>query len=170
MIRRSLVCALALMLGGCSAGLRYILDEYGGIPVREVALSDDTYRVFDKPSASRMMVTSSYRSALNQGLGKGALLGALDTTPPRPLFEAAAMAYLRETGRASCRVTDAYLLVQPQFEVKYDCTPLPAGVVGQAQRKPTQAQPVVAAPPAISEVVAPEPKLSESDRVMMMRD
>lgn len=111
---------LATGLSGC-AGVNYIVENYSNIEVREVTMPDDTYRVFDKPNESRMMVTSSLSSAAGQGLGKGLLLNAIDTTPPGPLFEAAANRYLAETGRPECEASSVVLLVQPQFEVKYRC-------------------------------------------------
>lgn len=167
-------CAFALLLlGGCSAGLKYVMDEYSGMQPHQVAMPDDTYRVFDKPQASRMMVTSSLSSAAAQGFGRGLVFGAIDTTPPKPLFEAAARAYLAETGRASCRITDAYILVQPQFEVRYDCTPQQAppvvGAPAQRGRGQQAAAPVRPAPvaPIQPTPFEPEPVMSERDRVLM---
>ncbi len=119
-----IVVALTSTLGGC-ASVNYIMNEYQGISAQEVKMPDDTYRIFDKPAASKLMVTSSLSSAAGQGFVRGLTLGAVQTDSPKPLFEAAALQFLTENGRPSCRVIDAYLLVRPQWEVKYDCTPLP---------------------------------------------
>jgi hypothetical protein len=116
--------ALCAGLGGC-ASVNYILQEYQGVTVQEVKMPDDTYRIFDKPALSKLMVTSSLSSAAGQGFVKGLTFGAVPTDAPKPLFEAAALQFLTESGRARCRVVDAYILAQPQWEVKYDCTPLP---------------------------------------------
>ena len=118
------IIALFLSLGcfGC-AGINYAAQQYSGVRVEEVAMPDDTYRIFDKPAENRMMVTSSLAAAMGQGLGAGLLLNAIDNTPPKPRFDAAALQYLENTGRPGCRVVDLYLLVKPQFEVKYDCAP-----------------------------------------------
>lgn len=114
---------LGFSLAGC-AGMSYAMQEYSGVTIEEVVMPDDTYRIFDKPQQGKMMVTSSIGAAAARGFGEGLLLGAVDNTPPKPLFDAAALAYLRKTGRNNCRVVESYLLVKPQFEVKYEC---PAG-------------------------------------------
>jgi hypothetical protein len=40
------IVALCVTLGGC-ASVNYILQEYQGVPVQEIRMSDDTYRIFD---------------------------------------------------------------------------------------------------------------------------
>lgn len=122
MTKLGIVVVLCTTLGGC-ASLNYIMAEYQGVTVQEVRMPDDTYRIFDKPTQSKLMVTSSLASATGQGVSKGLTFGAASGEPPKPLFEAAALQYLNESGRPSCRVTDAYVLAQPQWEVKYDCSP-----------------------------------------------
>lgn len=136
-MRGALVIGLCLALAGC-ASVNYIIDEYRGVPVMEVKMPDDTYRVFDKPAQNKMMVTSSLSSAAGQGFARGLTFGAAPTDPPKPLFEAAALQFLNENGRAGCRVVDAYLLARPQWEVKYDCTPVvvaPAPLTSQPQQR-----------------------------------
>lgn len=123
MLKIGVLTVASAMLGGC-AGISYTMNEYQGVQVEEVSMPDDTYRIFDKPAANKMMVTSSLGSSAAQGFGSGLLLNAVDNTPPKPLFDAAALQYLQNTGRNGCRVVDSYLLVKPQFEVKYDCAPL----------------------------------------------
>lgn len=133
---------LGFGLSGC-ASINYIVNEYRGIEVREVKMPDDTYRVFDKPAESKMMVTSSLGSAAGQGFAKGLTFGAAQTEPPKPLFEAAALQFLTDSGRPGCRVLDAYLLASPQWEVKYDCSPVlasiqpaPSGRTGRQKSSP----------------------------------
>jgi hypothetical protein len=116
------IVALCTALGGC-ASINYIMQEYQGVPVAEVTMPDDTYRIFDKPAANKLMVTSSLASAAGQGFVRGLTLGTAPTDGPKPLFEAAALQFLDESGRHGCRVVDAYLLARPQWEVKYDCSP-----------------------------------------------
>ncbi|MET4630458.1 hypothetical protein ABIB83_007510 [Bradyrhizobium sp. I1.8.5] len=131
----TMAAVLAVALAGC-ASINYIIDEYRGVEVRDVKMSDDTYRVFDKPAQNKMMVTSSLSSAAGQGFARGLTLGAAPTEPPKPLFEAAALQFLTENGRPGCRVTDAYLLASPQWEVKYDCTPQAAAASPKPSRRP----------------------------------
>jgi len=118
-----IISVLGILLSGC-AGMGYAIDNYSGVPVHHHQTTGDTWRIFDKPSESRMMVTSSIGSAIAQGLGQGLLLNAVDNTPPEPRFRQAARGYLDLTNREECEITDAYLIVRPQFEVTYEC---PAG-------------------------------------------
>jgi len=115
-----LIAVLSILLAGC-AGMGYALDNYSGVPVYHVQAAGDTWRVFDKPDESRMMVTSSVGAAMAQGLGRGLLLNAVDNTPPEPQFRQAARQYLDATNREECEIADAYLIITPQFEVIYEC-------------------------------------------------
>jgi hypothetical protein len=45
--------ALCAALGGCAL-INYIIEEYHGIPVQEVKMPDDTYRIFDKPPSASL--------------------------------------------------------------------------------------------------------------------
>jgi hypothetical protein len=122
------IVMLCTALSGC-ASVNYIMQEYQGIPVVDVRMPDDNYRIFDKPAASKLMATSSLASAAGQGFVRGLTLGAVPTDSPKPLFEAAALQFLTESGRPNCRIVDAYLLARPQWEVKYDCSPPPVAVL-----------------------------------------
>ncbi|MBI3700021.1 MAG: hypothetical protein HY242_06175 [Afipia sp.] len=97
------------------------VQEYSFVDVKYVTMPDDTYRVFDKPEANKMLVSSSIASATAQSLRANLMLK--NDTPPKANFEAAASEYLSSSGRGDCRITDSYLLIAPQYEVKYDCTP-----------------------------------------------
>lgn len=116
------IAALCAVLGGC-AGVSYAIDEYSGVEVKNIQMPDDNYRVFDKPAQNKMMVTPSLAASAGQGFASGLLLNAVDNTPPKPRFDAAALQYLENTGRQGCRIVDSYVVVKPQFEIKYDCTP-----------------------------------------------
>jgi len=104
---------------GC-ASFSYITQAYNGVPVQQVSTQYDTFRVFDKPTENRMMITSSLASAAAQGFTGGLLLNPTATASPKPIFEEAALAYLKQTGR-NCKIMDGYLLVNPQWEFKYSC-------------------------------------------------
>lgn len=123
--------AAALLLTGCGAGIGYILDEYRGTEVKAFEVEgEDTYRIFDKPDKSKLMITPSIGAAAGAGVASGLTFHAVDTVPPKPVFERAALGYLESTGRR-CRILDAYLLVRPQWEVKYDCR-IPAAPAAEA--------------------------------------
>jgi hypothetical protein len=125
--------AVALALGGCGAGVQYIMDEYRGVPVQEVVMPEDTYRVFDKPTENKMMLTPSLGATAGMGVAQGLTFNSFDATPPKPVFEAAAAQFLRNSGR-SCELLETYLLVKPQWEVKYRCT-APGAPAPQAARR-----------------------------------
>lgn len=103
--------------------MNYARETYAGIEVQHIQMADDTYRVFDKPEIGQMMITSSLGSAAGQGLVTGATLGIVTDAPPLPRYEAAAKAWLTKTGRPNCRIISGYLLIRPQYELKYDCRP-----------------------------------------------
>jgi hypothetical protein len=116
----AIVAAVAI-LGGCKtdgdhtneALTNFLVGEYSNIEVVELQLGAETFRVFDKPSASKMIITKGMRWTLVHG-----------TMPTaKEPFEAAAVQYLANTGRSSCRVTDVSAIIGPKHEIKYACTP-----------------------------------------------
>lgn len=111
------------MAGGCVSGptMDYIRQEYTGVPVVLYATAEDEYRIFDKPDAGKMMITPSLSRAAGIGGAKGASYGLVDNSQDTRPWAAAAGAYLASTGRA-CRIVSAELLMNPQYEVKYDCS------------------------------------------------
>jgi hypothetical protein len=116
----AIVVAVAI-LGGCKtdgevgdgAIGRFIGGDYGNVEAVELQLGGETYRVFDQPSANKMIVTRTMGYALVHGTA---------WTPKEP-FEAAAAQHLANTGRSSCRVTEAGVNIGSRHEFKYDCTP-----------------------------------------------
>lgn len=114
------IAVASLFLSGC-ASVNYIKDNYDGVPITSVQTKHDTFRVHDKPAENRMMITSSIGAALAGGMLSGLTLGSATGTPPTPVFEEAANKYLAETGRAHCSVKSVALLLDPQFEAKYEC-------------------------------------------------
>jgi hypothetical protein len=134
-MRAVCIAAMTVLLGGCAV-ISDSVQEYSFVKVEYVTMPDDTYRVFDKPEAGKMLVSSSIASATSQSLRAAVLLK--DNTPPRSNFEAAAGEYLSNGGRTGCRIVDAYLLIAPQYEVKYDCAPLPPPA--PAKRKPARSR------------------------------
>lgn len=90
-----------------------------------------TYRIFDKSDKNKLMITPSISASAGAGVAAGLSFHAVDTTPPKPVYERAALGYLESTGR-KCRIMDAYLLVRPQRQTKYDCS-IPIASVATAQ-------------------------------------
>jgi hypothetical protein len=113
--------AVAVSTAGC-ASVSYIMDNYSGVQVKEITTSYDTFRVFDKPSENRMMITSSIASAAGQGIVGGLLLNPAAGATPLPVFREAVEKYLAQSGRI-CQVKDGTLLAVPQWEFRYSCDP-----------------------------------------------
>ena len=122
-IRKLAIVAAAALLGGCNtdgtsassgeAISNFLVGEYANIEVVELRLGAETYRIVDKPSANKMMITKTFGWILVHGGG---------WTPKEP-FEAAAAQHLANTGRSSCRVTETNVIIGPKHEIKYDCSP-----------------------------------------------
>lgn len=114
-----------LALAACinPSTINYLKDEYQGVSIKEIAMPEDTYRIFDRPDHNKLMITPSLGAAMAQGFGEGLTLNSADLNAPRPVFEHASLKYLTDSGRPNCKITDAYMLVKPQWEVKYDCAP-----------------------------------------------
>jgi hypothetical protein len=106
-------------LTGC-AGINYLIDNYGDMQPVSVETAHGAYLVYDKPSENRMAVQLPAGMAAVQGIGGGLLLSPASTATPKPIYQAAAEAYLAQTGRR-CKVTDGYLIVEPTWEFRYDC-------------------------------------------------
>lgn len=122
-MRNALVAAMALSLAGCG-GVNYAMEHYASVtPVNFETGPGESYRIFDRPADNKLMITPSLASASGAGFVSGLTLGAvdsMDTLGPRPVFERAAVAYLRSTGR-DCRIVDGFIVVKPQWEFGYDC-------------------------------------------------
>lgn len=112
---------MAVLLSGC-ANINYIMDNYSGVELKEVATQYDTFRVFDKPTENRLMITSSIASSVGQGVVGGALFNPAIAASPEPVFHEAVELYLAQSGR-KCEVQPGVLLAQPQWEFRYSCDP-----------------------------------------------
>jgi hypothetical protein len=111
--------AASLLLAAC-AGSGSISERYDGIDPVTVPLRE-TYRVYDKPAASLIMVTSPAGGGGYQGAGMGPTFSDVESRVPRPNFQAAAQKFLADAGRDDCRITDGYPLARSVFEFSYAC-------------------------------------------------
>lgn len=112
---------LVAVLGGC-AGQSYILDNYSATAMPDtVSTPADNWWIFDKPTEGKMLVQRNPGSAAAQGFFGGLMLNPTVTAAPKPLYEQAAQAFLAKTGR-SCTIKDGYLIIEPSWEFKYECT------------------------------------------------
>lgn len=112
------LCALAL-LSACSDGIKYAIDNYQGTKVKIYSIDGVRWRIFDKPKAGRMMITTSLDNAADAGARRGFTYGlARKRWMTDPEFRPAARAYLAQKG---CQITDGRLVVWTQFEYDYTC-------------------------------------------------
>ena len=118
-MRRVLLIA-ALLLSGC-AGAKYAMDNYSKVkPLAFTSQTGKGFRVYDKPSESRMMITPTIGSAMGGGAVNGATFGAVNPAASEVIYRDAAEEYLASTGR-TCRALDISLILDPQYEVRYQC-------------------------------------------------
>jgi hypothetical protein len=119
---RLAVLAGVAILGGCNtndgasgeAMYNFFIGEFANIEPVELQVGGETYRVFDKPSATKMIITRT--------MGWVLVNGANGYTPKEP-YGAAAAQHLANTGRSSCRVSDVSVIIGPKHAIKYDCAP-----------------------------------------------
>lgn len=122
---KALILASCVALSGCG-GMSYAMEHYGNVPIQNFQASTGTsYRIFDKPNENRLMITSSIGGSLGGGAVSGFTLGAVQPASAEVLFRDAAEQYLTSTGR-NCRSRDISLVVMPQYEVRYECSEVPA--------------------------------------------
>lgn len=112
------VCAA---LAGC-AGAQYALDHYGKVkPVAFRSPSSGTgYRIYDKPTEGRLMITPTIGASFGGGAVKGATFGAVNVLNSEAAYRMAAEEFTKSTGR-TCRADSISLVIEPQYEVRYSC-------------------------------------------------
>ncbi len=103
------LCFLAL--AGCAA--LDTVTQYSHVKFADYKDGRDDWRIFDKPSEGRLMITYNVERAAGPAFGQG-------TNLPKPRFQNAVEAWLTSTGRM-CRITNGYPLVSAQWEFKYSC-------------------------------------------------
>lgn len=118
-MHRALAGFLALLLSAC-AYPHYVNDEYRYIPLATFAHDNHSYRVFDKPSAGKLIITPSLATAVSDGVIRNATFGRYHNRTGRDTLETAASAYLARHGR-KCTITDGTLVYDPQWEFTYVC-------------------------------------------------
>jgi hypothetical protein len=117
MMKTLLTLAACLSLTSCGS-MKYISKEYSGVKVVKHQAPEMTVRIFDKPSAGKLMITPTIGKAAALGAGAGVTLGlwtpGLDPFP----MQQAAQHYLDST-RRKCTITSGRLLIKPQWEFTY---------------------------------------------------
>lgn len=118
-IRAAVLAVLALTLGACVYP-EYVNDQYRYIPLVTFTHNNASFRIFDKPSAGKLIITPSLATAMSDGVIRNVTFGEYNNTTERKTLQAAATAYLAGAGR-KCTITDASLIYDPQWEFTYTC-------------------------------------------------
>jgi len=131
MARPVLWISLVALLSGCQ-GMKYALDNYTGVDVQHFTLAPDaspgspnnqraeTFRIFDKPQESRLMITPSVAASAGMAAVSGLTLGGASRAGSPARMREAVTAYLASTDRV-CTIDALDLVVEPQYEARYRC-------------------------------------------------
>jgi len=112
---RLLIVIPLAMLAGCGENAQYVMDTYRGIDPLQYEADGQSWRIFDKPSEGKMMITPTIGRAMSSGatLGlDGSQVNKSETYVP------AATAYLDEKG---CGIVDRRIVFTAQAEFTYTC-------------------------------------------------
>lgn len=111
---------LAIPIAGCSQTMQ---TQFAYIDrVIKVEMPDDTYRIREHPRGDRLMVTPSWGTIVRVGTQRGWTLGMVGRLPSAEASEAAARRHMDMTGRTHCVVLSSGPLMDPHYEVIFDCT------------------------------------------------
>lgn len=111
---------LIVMAVSACAYPQYVNDDYRYVPLTTFAHDNRSFRIFDKPSAGKLVITPSLSTAVSDVVIRNATFGKYNNTTEQQTLEQAALAYLAGQGR-KCAITGASLMYDPQWEFTYDC-------------------------------------------------
>lgn len=117
-LRLALLTA-ALALSAC-AYPSYVNDEYRNIPLVNFAHDNNSFRIFDKPSAAKLIITPSLATAGSDFVIRNVTFDEYNNATDRAALEAAVAAYLASAGR-KCTITGGAPVYDPQWEFTYNC-------------------------------------------------
>lgn len=117
---RTLTLAVTLVALGACAYPRYVNDDYRYIPLTTFAYNNQSYRIFDKPSAGKLIITPSLATAVSDSVIRNVTFDEYNNTTTRETLQAAVAAYLANQGR-KCEIKDGSLIYDPQWEFTYAC-------------------------------------------------
>lgn len=99
---------------------QYVSDEYRYVPLTTFAHDNRSYRIFDKPSAGKLVITSSLTMAVSDTVIRNVTFDEYNNATAREKLDAAVAAYLAAQGR-KCEITNASQIYDPQWEFTYSC-------------------------------------------------
>lgn len=117
----AILCLAAVLSGCATTRVRDFAADYQ--PVWSASTTQyPNFSVYDLPAQNRLMVRLGLVSAMASALNAGFTLGFGGGTPSQAEHEAAAAAFLAESGRGPCRINDAS--IEPKgasYEFRYAC-------------------------------------------------
>lgn len=120
-MRRPLLTMMLVLLSVTACAYpQYVNDDYRYVPLTSFAFENRSFRIFDKPSAGKMIITPSLSTAMSDVMIRNATFGKYNNTTEQQTLERAVEAYLASQGR-KCTLTGASLMYDPQWEFTYDC-------------------------------------------------
>ncbi|MBP6012422.1 MAG: hypothetical protein KBA31_09360 [Alphaproteobacteria bacterium] len=119
-MHRTLSLGLAALCLTACAYPKYVSDEYRYIPLTTFAYDNYSFRIFDKPSAGKLVITPSLGNAVSDTVIRNVTFGKYNNAIGQEKIEKAVIAYLAANGR-KCQTTGATLLYDPQWEFTYTC-------------------------------------------------
>ena len=119
-MHRTVVVSLATLALAACAYPKYISDEYRYIPLTTFAYDNNSFRIFDKPSAGKLVITPSLGDAVSDTVIRNVTFGKYNNAVNQEKIEKAVAAYLTSNGR-KCQSTGSTLLYDPQWEFTYSC-------------------------------------------------
>lgn len=119
MTQRNAALAFLILLSGC-AGISHA-REYRDVDPVHFESGSETWRIFDKPTEGRLMITPTIGSSISIGADKGAAnLGLSEHPSAEAKFRAATADWLAKSGR-KCDIISGEDILDPQWEFKYRC-------------------------------------------------
>lgn len=123
LISRACKAAIGIVLVACASctEINYAGTHYSDISPVKFQYAGKTWRVFDKPSEGRLMITPSLGDAAAAGAIEGLTFGLSgNASGPEGAFHSASAAFLEQRS-GSCRITNGALIIDPQWEFFYSC-------------------------------------------------
>lgn len=117
---RALTIAVCLAALSACAYPRYVNDDYRYIPLTTFAHDNQSYRIFDKPSAGKLIITPSLAMAMSDSVLRNVTFDEYNNATARDTLQGAVAAYLKNQGR-KCEITGGSLIYDPQWEFTYTC-------------------------------------------------
>lgn len=113
------IAIASIALTGCKS-VQHAM-EYNHLEVTRFEYEGENWRIFDDKERSRMMTTPSLGTEMSAGAASGLTFGIAQTSPDGLRHRKMALAYMAETGRGNCKITQEGMVIRSQYEFIYEC-------------------------------------------------